>query len=161
MVNSVDALHILREVAGMGAAPACTEQGDVNCDGGRSSVDALGILRYVVQLPSIPQAAGCPPIGPFLEIEMGDDFFLPDEALVAAGTIFTFDLTNAGHSVHNMRIAGPDGQYMTADDAVSNPEVINAGGTGRLIWAAPQTRGAYPFRCDFHPNEQTGTITVE
>jgi hypothetical protein len=62
VVNSVDALHVLREVAGLGAA-ACIERGDVNCDGARTSVDALGILRFVAVLPPLTAPPGCPAVG--------------------------------------------------------------------------------------------------
>jgi hypothetical protein len=60
-VTSVDALFILREVAGLGPA-ACAGNGDVNCDGDRTSVDALGVLRYVAGLP-VNQNEPCPDIG--------------------------------------------------------------------------------------------------
>ena len=59
--TSVDALFILREVAGLGAG-ACAGNGDVNCDGNRTSVDALGVLRYVASLP-VNQNEPCPDIG--------------------------------------------------------------------------------------------------
>jgi hypothetical protein len=60
-VTAVDALFILREVAGLGAG-ACAGNGDVNCDGNRTSVDALGVLRYVASLP-VNQNEPCPDIG--------------------------------------------------------------------------------------------------
>lgn len=62
-VNSVDALMILRSVAGLPVTADCLGfAGDVNCDGSINSVDALGILRYVAALPlNLP--GGCPPIG--------------------------------------------------------------------------------------------------
>ena len=60
-VDSVDALEILRDVAGEGDA-ACREAADVNCDGGLSAVDALWVLRYVASLP-VNTPEGCPPIG--------------------------------------------------------------------------------------------------
>ena len=61
VVNSVDSLKILREIAGFGAAP-CAIAGDVNCDGENKSVDSLFILRYVASL-SVNQPAGCTDIG--------------------------------------------------------------------------------------------------
>ena len=61
LATSVDALFILREVAGLGAG-ACAGNGDVNCDGNRTSVDALGVLRYVASLP-VNQNEPCPDIG--------------------------------------------------------------------------------------------------
>jgi hypothetical protein len=39
------------------------ERADVNCDGARTSVDALGILRFVAVLPPLTAPPGCPPVG--------------------------------------------------------------------------------------------------
>ena len=77
-VNSVDALGVLRHVAGLsvsqeagcpeigGALAAALEVpevfGDVDCDGAVNSVDALKILRFVAQL-SVSQTDPCPDIG--------------------------------------------------------------------------------------------------
>ena len=62
--DSVDALAILRSVAGLEVGAQClAATGDVNCSSIRDAVDALAILRYVAALPvSLP--AGCPPVGP-------------------------------------------------------------------------------------------------
>lgn len=59
-VDSVDALTVLRAVAGVDE-PDCVEQADVNCDGQVSAVDALWVLRYVAGLPVDPPA-DCAPI---------------------------------------------------------------------------------------------------
>jgi len=56
--------------------------------------------------------------------------------------------------------AGRDNQYNTADDAVSQPNVVKSGGTAVLTWTAPSKSGVYDFRCDLHPSS-TGTITVD
>jgi WD40 repeat protein len=54
-VNAVDALHVLRSVAGLGDS-ACIDAGNVKCDDGIAATDALFILRYVALLPvSLPQ----------------------------------------------------------------------------------------------------------
>ncbi len=61
-VDAVDALFILREVAGLGPAPDCIARGDVDCDSDLDAVDALRILRYVAGLnPNLPP--NCEPIG--------------------------------------------------------------------------------------------------
>jgi protocatechuate 3,4-dioxygenase beta subunit len=68
-VDAVDALRILRHVAGLypNEPPGCPlidsgnpVQGDVNCDKIADAVDALGILRYVAGL-STGFPLGCPP----------------------------------------------------------------------------------------------------
>jgi plastocyanin len=103
------------------------------------------------------------------DIALGDEvrdtdelvsFFTPNEFTVAAGQEVTFNLSNDGTVPHNMRIAGPDGEYMTDDDTLVDPDVLNPGDTAVLEWAAPSQPGTIIFRCDFHP-ESVGTITVQ
>ncbi|HSP54901.1 MAG TPA: dockerin type I domain-containing protein [Dehalococcoidia bacterium] len=57
-VNSVDALGVLRSVAGLGS-PACLSSADVDCSGAVNSVDALKILRHVAGLPQTGLPQGC------------------------------------------------------------------------------------------------------
>lgn len=102
-----------------------------------------------------------PPTGDNFAVSMGDDFFDPTEYTVASGATVTFEITNNGAGTHNMRIAGPDGEYQTDDDAVSDPLVFSAGDTGTIVWEVPASPGAITFHCDFHPAEMTGTITVQ
>ena len=94
-------------------------------------------------------------------VSMGDNFFEPDEITVAAGASVTFQLTNDGNAVHNMRVAGDDDEYDTDDDTVSDPDFFSGGDTGALAWTAPGSAADVLFRCDFHPAEMTGTITVQ
>lgn len=62
-VVSVDALFILRDVAGLPTAAACLDAaGDVNCDGSITAVDALNVLRFVAGLP-VTKPPGCAGIG--------------------------------------------------------------------------------------------------
>jgi hypothetical protein len=61
-VDAVDALHVLRSVAGLNPAPGCLAASDVNCNGQPDAVDALRILRHVAVLPP-HTPAGCTPIG--------------------------------------------------------------------------------------------------
>jgi hypothetical protein len=48
-VSALDALQVLRFVAGLASAD-CAANGDINCDGSLSSVDALMILRVVASI---------------------------------------------------------------------------------------------------------------
>lgn len=108
-----------------------------------------------------PNGDGTPPAADVFVVSMGDNFFDPAEFTVAAGTTVTFDITNDGSAIHNMRIAGPDGEYNTDDDAVSDPELFTGGDVGTLVWGVPDSSGEMIFRCDFHPIEMVGTIAVQ
>ena len=81
----------------------------------------------------------------------------------------TFTLTNEGAAVHNMHIAQPDGNY-SADgvceldglDPCSDPTAVTSGETAVLEWKVSGESGAViAFRCDFHQDEMTGTLTVQ
>lgn len=95
------------------------------------------------------------------DVSMGDNFFEPNEFTVDAGATVTFNLSNDGTAIHNMRVDGGDGEYNTDDDTVSDPELMNAGDAGTLVWTAPSEAGEIIFQCDFHPTDMLGTITVE
>lgn len=149
----------------------------------RVSKGALGILTVTGEFDTsiFRPASGAPagdghggtptatataaPTGPLITgegtINLRDNLFAPKDFRVQAGQEVIFDLPNRGKVPHNMRIAGPDGGFDTGDDAVSVPELVKAGEDGKLTWAVPATTGLYKFRCDIHPVEMTGTITVE
>jgi len=99
------------------------------------------------------------PVGD-LAIVMQDNSFDPNELTLAAGEVATIALTNEGAAIHNMRIAGADGKFDTGDDAVSDPDAMRAGQDGTIEWTLEAT-GEVDFRCDFHPIEMVGTITVQ
>ena len=97
-----------------------------------------------------------------LAVVMKDNLFEPAELTVKAGASVAFDLKNEGVAIHNMRVAGPDGSYNTDDDAVSDPQLVNAGEAATLAWTAPAQPGEMKFQCDFHVSVgMVGTITVE
>ncbi len=96
-----------------------------------------------------------------IDVTIADFSFDLSASSAPAGSAVTFNLTNDGAAPHNLRIAGPDGEYETADDAVSDPDNIGGGETGTLDWTAPDEAGDILYRCDFHPGQMTGTITVE
>lgn len=95
------------------------------------------------------------------DVSMGDNFFEPNEFTIAPGATATFNLSNDGTAIHNMRIAGADNEFGTDDDAVSDPDLFMAGDTGTLVWTAPDEAGVYDFYCDFHTTDMIGTITIE
>lgn len=94
------------------------------------------------------------------DVTMTDTGNTPNDYTVAAGATLTLNFTNKGAAAHNVRVAGEDNQYNTSDDAVTDPVLIPAGGTGKLTWKAPSKPGAYGFKCDYHPDLK-GTIIVK
>ena len=106
---------------------------------------------------------GPPPSGD--AITMGDNYFEfggeREPAIpVAAGEETTFSLENTGQAIHNARSSGDDAELDTDDDAVSEPDLFNAGDTGSIT-VSFAAAGEYPFRCDFHPIDMVGTFVVE
>ncbi|HEU4758958.1 MAG TPA: cupredoxin domain-containing protein [Dehalococcoidia bacterium] len=100
------------------------------------------------------------PQGGVLDVTAVDFAFSPNHLGASLGQTVTIRLTNNDSAPHSLRIAGPDGQYETEDDAVTEPAQVNGGGTGELSFS-PQIAGAYTFRCDFHPNRMGGQIVVQ
>ena len=94
------------------------------------------------------------------DVSMQDNSFSQTELTVKAGQKFRINLKNDGNFVHDMTLAGPDKQYDTSDDVTSTPRSIKAGQTGQLVAKIDQP-GTYLFRCDFHPQEMTGTLVVQ
>ena len=94
------------------------------------------------------------------DVSMTDNVYDPAEFTVAPGDEVTFNLTNDGTAIHNMRVAGADNEYNTDDDATSDLTVA-AGATSEVEWTAPDEPGVYDFQCDFHLPDMAGTITVE
>ena len=95
-----------------------------------------------------------------LDISLKDNFFEPKEFTVSEGAEVTFNITNAGTAIHNMRVAGADNEFNTDDDAESD-QIIAAGATSTVEWTAPAESGVYDFQCDYHLPDMAGTITVE
>ena len=107
----------------------------------------------------------------------------------AAGKTFGITLTNTGKFVHNLQIAGPDGEFNTDDDITSldvpplaatptaspspTPAPAETGSPTGVPTPAPTVApvnaavvtgklpaGTYKYRDQFHP-EITGTIIVQ
>jgi plastocyanin len=96
---------------------------------------------------------------------MGDNFFdvggqRNPTFTLAAGSTAGLTVANVGTAIHNMRVSGDDGQFDTGDDMVSDPELISGGSSG-TIDIALAAAGTYAYRCDFHPTDMVGDITVQ
>jgi plastocyanin/heme-degrading monooxygenase HmoA len=104
-----------------------------------------------------PAAPGAAVIG------MEDNKFVPTDITVASGT--TINLNNKGLAVHNVHVADASGNYASAfckatgTEPCSKPAAIPAGSTGTITVSIPA--GTYDFRCDFHPVDMKGKLTVK
>ena len=107
-----------------------------------------------------PADGATEPVDVTLDLTMGDSFFEPNELEVEAGQSFRINLTHDGKLVHNLRIAGLDNEYETADDLISTPSPLRSGEGGELVGQIDEP-GVYRFRSDFQAGEMTGTITVK
>jgi len=97
-------------------------------------------------------------------VSMGDNFFEVDGETnptleVGVGGSITFDIANDGVAIHNMRIAGVDNEYDNEDDFVSDPDLFVGGDEGTLTFSIDEA-GSFNYRCDFHPTEMLGLISV-
>ncbi|HET8944675.1 MAG TPA: cupredoxin domain-containing protein, partial [Dehalococcoidia bacterium] len=130
----------------------------------RDSTAATGtiVVRESESTPTPTPAptGGAADVDVEFDLAMTDNAFSQTEFTVKSGEKFRFKLTNGGSFAHSLRIAGPDGEFDTDDDLVSDPHSILAGTAGELVGQIDKA-GTYAFRCDFHQAEMTGTLTVE
>jgi len=91
-----------------------------------------------------------------MKLVMKDNVFETTALTVAPGERVTFQLDNEGKIPHNLAIADKDGNF---GDVAS--DLIRGGDDLEFEWVAPATAGVYNFRCDIHPQQMTGTITVQ
>lgn len=94
-----------------------------------------------------------------LDMVLGDDAYEPSTLTVEAGQKFRINLTNGGELGHNVQFAGPDGDFDTDDDILSDD--LRSGATGELVGQFDEA-GQYPFRDQFNAADgPTGVLTVE
>lgn len=121
------------------------------------------------EIPDAPESTPDPRVAGLaidtsLTVEADDDGqnvnprFIPPTITAEAGQVIEIVMPNVGSVVHNLRIAGVDGEYITDDDWVTDPASVEAGDEGRVVVKIDEP-GTYPFKCDFHPT-QTGTLIL-
>ena len=126
-------------------------------------VDKTGtiVVGEATEVTVTPTPSVKEPVDLELDVLMKDTTFKTSEITVPAGKKFRINLTNNGPEfVHSMTISGEDGVFDTDDDLTSTPGAQRVGIPGELVGQI-DTPGSYPFRCDFHPTEMTGTVIVE
>lgn len=94
------------------------------------------------------------------ETAEGLGFFTKNNLKVPLGQTVTIRFKNEGVAVHNLRIAGVDGQWNTEDDLFTSEDGEKPGEVAEIEFT-PQVPGIYVFRCDFHPGDAWGQIVVE
>ncbi len=153
------------QIAGIFVVAAATLAGGaiwaVSEKDGTSAQEAASSATPAGGSPSGSGAASPAAGGGNLTITMTDNKFDPTSLTASAGADVTITATNKGTAIHNVRIAGPDGRFNTADDTVSDPSLVSGGGTATVKWKAPSAAGDILFQCDFHPTDMKGTITVK
>jgi plastocyanin len=142
---------------------------------------ALGVTfalayTYVDSGETAPEATAAPtgggtetPSPGGTEIVMHDNRFDPTEITVTAGETVTIAISNEGAILHNLHIASIGGNFAASlcetggDEPCSDPAQVRGGATATLTWDVPADAAGteVPFRCDFHPVEMTGTITIQ
>lgn len=105
-----------------------------------------------------PTPAGQEQVDVELEVDITKEGFEPADLTVGAGEKFRINVTAGDEFIHNLRIAGPDGEYQTPDDLKTDGDPID-GETSPLVGQIDEP-GMYEFRDDFNP-QLTGTLVVE
>jgi len=146
-------------------AAACggdDDDGGNGGNGGNGNGGAATPAHEIESQPVSPQAIGdevTEASGGALQTAVGDNFYTLNNLKVPLNETTAISITNDGLVPHNMRIAGPDGEWSTDDDSASAPEILVSGTTG-VVEFTPTLAGTYTFRCDIHPTEQGGIIVV-
>ena len=131
-------------------------------DGDTATPTAPAPADDIQSQPDSPQEVGdevTEAVDGVLQTAAGDNFFTLNNLSVPLNETTTIEIENEGTEIHNMRIAGPDGEWNTDDDSVSDPDLIQ-GGQSAVLEFTPTLAGTYTFRCDFHTTEQGGVIVV-
>jgi nitrite reductase (NO-forming) len=111
--------------------------------------------------PTATTPAGTAPAnGDSNKVAMKDNVFETPTLTAKLGQKIVYNVTNDGKVPHNMRIAAADGNFDSPESVVSAPEIVSAGKAATVTFT-PTKAGTYKFRCDLHPDQMTGTITVQ
>lgn len=101
--------------------------------------------------PGSASSGGAAGSGRPLTITARDNLFDPKELTAEKGTAYTLTLTNRGSALHNWHLIGTAGEPKT--------DLINGGATARVTFTLADA-GSFTYRCDVHPGEMEGKITV-
>ncbi len=93
-----------------------------------------------------------------LAVTAADFSFTPAAPEATAGEAVTVTLTNGGRAPHTLTVY--EDEAYTAAVADADTGTIAGGGEGEFTVTFEAAK-AYYFRCDIHPSQMQGTITVE
>lgn len=139
--------------------------GNGNGNGNGDTATATAPADQIEPQPAVPQELDgevTDPVDGVIQTTAADSptfHYVPNNLTAPLNETTTIEIQNEGAAIHNMRIAGPDGEWNTDDDTVSDPDLILAGESGTVQFT-PTLAGTYTFRCDIHPDVQGGVIVV-
>lgn len=114
--------------------------------------------------PTPPPDGTPPPPGGPAPFEMSDNAFDSAPSVIPANQEVVIPAVNNGTAIHNVNVA-VTGSFPSDDPCeegspgCSDPDSIRGGQEGTItLNLAP---GTYDYRCDFHIDEMSGTLTVE
>ena len=87
--------------------------------------------------------------GTDLEITTTDNEFSTDTLTAPAGAEVTLEVNNEGGTLHN---------WIVPEEEITM-DLVPAGESGEVTFTLPA--GEYEYRCEAHPTEMIGTLTVE
>ncbi len=97
---------------------------------------------------------GQQPIG----VTARDFAFSPDKITATKGQTLTVTFKNSGPSTHTFTVYS-DANYTTKVSGADSGRV-NAGGSTTVTISVPMNGGALYFRCEVHPTQMQGQISV-
>ena len=113
-------------------------------------------------IATVPVGGSTTPTAPSAaEIDMEDNKFSVTDVTVKSGD--TININNKGQAIHNVHVAA-GGSFAaafcktTGPEPCSKPASVPAGSASSIIINVPA--GTYDFRCDFHPDQMKGKLTV-
>lgn len=153
----------LIRIAALGAAAIILSIGAVACgdDGDSGYGDGLTPSAQPTNPPvTTSEAKATEPAGEgaSLAVTAADFSFAPAELKATAGEPVTVTLTNSGDAPHTLTVY-EDEAYTTAV-ADADTGTVAGGGEGEFTATFEEAK-VYYFRCDIHPSQMQGTITVE
>jgi len=134
------------------------------CGGGTSSSDKTATARAGsasparATTPASGGAAATNPTGVTLDITARDFEFNPKTAKGEKGKSVTINFKNEGAVAHTLTLYSDDAH--TKRVAGGDTGTVSAGGSKTLTIPASEATGDLYFRCEIHPTQMTGEVSI-